>query len=96
MNQLVGAVIGAIAVVSIPLVAWFSRRATREGRLLVRVERLGSAYRVMPASGERTEFEQHLRRAIAHLNDWLSIPRSERGASCNVKSRESLMSLECS
>lgn len=78
MSQLVGAVIGAIAVVSIPLVAWFSRRATREGRLLVRVERLGSAYGVMPASSERGEFEQHLRRAIAHLNDWLDTEKRAR------------------
>ena len=69
--QLLPAVIGAIALVGIPAVAWFSRRATREGRLLLRIERLGSAYALLPDSLERTTFERHLTVAVAALNDWL-------------------------
>lgn len=78
MSEVVSAVVGAIAVLSIPLIAWFSRRATREGRLLARVERLGAVYGVMPASDERDEFEQHFRRAISGLNDWLNIEKRAR------------------
>jgi hypothetical protein len=78
MAEVFGPLVTAIAVVGIPLVSWFSRRATREGRLLLRVERLGSAFAVMPASAERTEFELHLRNAVALLNEWLDSENRDR------------------
>lgn len=72
MNEVVAAIIGAAAVILIPLFAWSSQRLTREGRLLVRVNRLGSAFAVMPQSPEKVEFEGYLRRAVADLNEWIS------------------------
>ncbi|GHF14839.1 hypothetical protein [Pseudolysinimonas yzui] len=72
MNEIVAAVIGGAAVVLIPLFAWSSQRLTREGRLLLRVHRLGSAFAVMPESPEKKDFEGHLRRAVADLNEWVS------------------------
>jgi len=71
MSEVLAAALGAIALVGIPFVAWFSRRATREARLLLRVEKLGTAYRLMPSSPEKTTFESHLTRAIADVNSWL-------------------------
>lgn len=71
MPEVVGAVIGAIAVIGIPLAAWLSRRTTREGRLLLRVERLGSAYALMPVSTEKDTFEVYLNAAVRDLNVWL-------------------------
>lgn len=78
MTEILGAAIGAVAVIAIPLIAWFSRRTTKEGRLLLRVERLGAAYAVMPDSEERAQFEQHLRAAITNLNDWLDVEKRAR------------------
>jgi len=71
MLEITGAAIGAIAVICIPLVAWFSRRATPEGRLTLRVERLGRVFAVMPESHEKDAFMPHLTNAIKNLNDWL-------------------------
>ncbi len=78
MSAIVGAVIGALAALLIPVAAWLSQRATREGRLLLRVERLGNAYEVMPESQERRIFESHLRQAISRLNNWLDAERRAR------------------
>jgi hypothetical protein len=71
MSEVLAAVIGAAAVLVIPLVAWSSQRMTREGRLLLRVNRLGSAFALMPESHEKKAFEAHLRRAIGELNEWV-------------------------
>jgi hypothetical protein len=78
MSEVVGAVIGAIAVVCIPLAAWFSRRATREGRLLLRVERLGSVFALIPDSTEKDTFELHVIGAVADLNSWLDADNAKR------------------
>lgn len=71
MSALVGAIIGAVALICIPLIAWFSRRSTREGRLILRVERLGNVLAVMPDSSERETFKAHVISAVASLNSWL-------------------------
>ncbi|TFD47156.1 hypothetical protein E3T33_03785 [Cryobacterium sp. TMT1-2-1] len=71
MSEITGAAIGALAVICIPLIAWFSRRATPEGRLTLRVERLGNVYALMPESQEKETFRQHLTGAISNLNTWL-------------------------
>ena len=50
MTEIAGSIVGAAVVICIPLIAWFSRRATREGRLMLPVERLGIVYALMPHS----------------------------------------------
>ena len=72
MTEIAGAIVGAVAVICIPLIAWFSRRATREGRLMLRVERLGSLFALMPDSPERETFKIQLTGAIGNLNAWLN------------------------
>lgn len=71
MEQIFGSAIGALAVICIPLIGWFSRRVTPEGRLTLRVERLGSVYALMPESPEKDEFKAHVTSAIKNLNGWL-------------------------
>lgn len=78
MSEVIGAVIGAVAVICIPLVAWFSRRATREGRLLLRLERLGSVFALIPDSAEKDVFEVHLTGAAGDLNSWLDADNAKR------------------
>ena len=78
MDQLIGASIGALAVICIPLFGWFSRRVTPEGRLILRVERLGSVYALMPKSLESDEFKTHLTEAIGNLNEWLDADSRKR------------------
>ncbi|CAO1649202.1 hypothetical protein NYA9BBAC_00222 [Salinibacterium sp. NYA9b] len=78
MSEIFATVLGALAVIGIPLVAWFSRRATREGRLLLRIERLGAAYALMPISPEKDSFEVHLIGAITDLNEWLEADNAKR------------------
>ena len=68
-----GSVVGALAVLIIPIAAWFAPRATQEGRLMLRVERLGKIFVTMPESTERETFEEHYRSAVSSLNDWLDL-----------------------
>ncbi|WP_167041284.1 hypothetical protein [Salinibacterium sp. ZJ454] len=63
--------LGVLAVIGTPLLLWFTRRTTREGRLLLRIERLGTAHSLMPDSPEKTTFETHVNRLVADLNVWL-------------------------
>ena len=78
MSEILPAALGALAVIGIPLVSWFSRRATREGRLLLRMERLGSVYALMPASPEKNTFGVYLIGAVADLNSWLDTDNAKR------------------
>jgi hypothetical protein len=71
MSALVGAIIGAVALICIPLIAWFSRRSTREGRLILRVERLGNVFALMPESSQKDTFKARVNSAVASLNSWL-------------------------
>jgi hypothetical protein len=77
MNEIAGGAIGALALIGIPLVAWISRRATRQGRLLLRVEALGRAYELMPVGEGRAVFEGHVNAAVSELNAWLN-PENRR------------------
>ena len=77
MPEVVSALIGAVAVICIPIIAWLFRRSTREGRLLLRVERLGSAHSVMPDSPEKLRFAGYLVGAVNDLNSWLD-PENRR------------------
>lgn len=78
MPELAGPLIGSLAVIVIPLVTWFGRRATHQGRLTLRVERLGAIFAVMPQSPEREEFSIHLRCAVGDLNEWLDPAAAKR------------------
>lgn len=78
MSELLAAALGALAVIGIPLVAWYSRRATREGRLLLRIQKFGSAYELMPESSEKETFRVHLTGAIADLNSWMDADNASR------------------
>jgi uncharacterized membrane protein YbhN (UPF0104 family) len=77
MSEIIGAVIGTIAVIVIPLFNWLSHRVTREGRLLLRVNRFGATYALMPEGAERDAFARHLNRLIKELNEWLE-PANKR------------------
>ncbi|HEX4402913.1 MAG TPA: hypothetical protein VHZ98_16450 [Galbitalea sp.] len=78
MPGIIGAVVGALAVIGIPIVAWLSRRVTQEGRRMLRVERLGTVYAVMPDSPEKDAFKVHVTGAIASLNSWLDPDNARR------------------
>lgn len=77
MSEIYSAVLGAFAITSIPLIAWLSRRATPEGRLTLRVQRLGHVYALMPESPERETFKVHLINAMSNLNEWLDLDWSK-------------------
>lgn len=78
MPEIVGAIVGALAVIGIPIAAWLSRRVTQEGRRTLRVERLGGVYALMPESPEKEAFKLHVTDAIASLNLWLDPDNSRR------------------
>ena len=78
MNEMLGPILGAIAVTGIPLVTWISSRATKERRLILRVNRLGGVYALMPESSEKDTFERHVTRAISKLNAWLDFNTARR------------------
>ncbi|MHC5795330.1 hypothetical protein ACVXZ4_04155 [Lacisediminihabitans sp. FW035] len=78
MSEILAAVFGAIAIIGIPLAAWLSRRATKEGRLTLRVERLGTVYALMPESPEKETFKQHVTVAVEALNVWLNPDNARR------------------
>jgi len=71
MNEFLAAVIGALAIVIVPAIGWSSQRLTREGRLLIRIGRLGATYALLPESNERSDMEVHLLQAADDLNEWL-------------------------
>jgi hypothetical protein len=78
MYVILGAALGALAAIGIPLVTWVSRRATSGGRLAIQVERLGIVYALMPDSSEKETFKLHLIKAIRNLNAWLDIDATQR------------------
>lgn len=68
MDSILGAIISALALLFVSFVGWFSQRASRESRLLAKVERFGNAYAVVPDSPERTALKGHLLKAVRDLN----------------------------
>lgn len=77
MDAYFTAALGVLAVILIPGTRWVSQRVTREGRLLLRIQRLGVAYSVMPAGAARDEFASHIEAVTAELNGWLD-PENRR------------------
>lgn len=71
MIEFASALIGALVVASIPAIAWLSKRATREGRLMLRIQQLGSTFALMPESQEKEIFRGFLDSAVSELNAWL-------------------------
>jgi hypothetical protein len=71
MLDIVGPVVAVLGTAVIAAGGWVSKRLSREGRLVLRIERLGSAYSALPESPEKKELEGHLLQAAAKLNDWL-------------------------
>jgi hypothetical protein len=76
MNEIIASVVVAAAAVGIAVAG--SQRLTREGRLIGRLQRLGTAYALVPASPEGRELEIHVRRAAAELADWIDPGKSAR------------------
>ena len=66
-----GSVLGAIAIIAIPLIAWLSPRLTHQGRLLGRISRLSDAYQSMPLSAERDRLGEHITGLGAQLLEWI-------------------------
>jgi hypothetical protein len=77
MEQIIGAVIGGLALVGIPFFSWVSRRASSEGRKLLRVERLGTIYALMPESDEKKTFGGHVTLAAKDLNEWINLDNAK-------------------
>jgi len=73
MLEIVPTLLAVLGTAVITAAAWFSKRATREGRLLLRIERLGAAYALLPESVEKKQLGGHLLRTAAALNDWLDV-----------------------
>jgi hypothetical protein len=66
-----GSVLGAIAIIAIPLIAWLSPRLTHQGRLLGRSSRLSAAYQSMPLSTERDRLGEHITGLGVQLLEWI-------------------------
>lgn len=75
MGTLWPAIIGAIALVGIPVGAWLSRRFTKESRLLLRIERLSAAHAGVPESEQRAALGRRILIIVEELNDWIDVPK---------------------
>lgn len=75
MGTLWPAIIGAIALVGIPVGAWISRRFTKESRLLLRIEKLSAAYASVPKSQQRDALGRRILLIVEELNDWIDVPK---------------------
>ena len=84
MEEMWAAIIGALALVGIPLAAWLSRRFTKEGRLLLRIERLGAAHAVVPDSEQRDALGRRLLLLVTELNAWIDVPKEKLRVSQRV------------
>lgn len=70
MSVELGAVLGAITLALIAVVGWAGPRWTKEGRLLVRIRRLGDAYALLPESRERDRLGTVITELAHELNAW--------------------------
>lgn len=77
MEQMWAAVIGAVALVGIPVGAWLSRRFTKEGRLLLRIERLGAIHSIVPDSHQRDALGRRVLLLVEELNEWIDVPKAQ-------------------
>lgn len=71
MTEFLPVILSVIGVAVVPFIGWLSQRWTREGRLLLRVNRLGSSLQLVPSSDERAALEGHLLTAVRDLNQWI-------------------------
>lgn len=71
MPELLAVLLSIIGVAVVPFIGWLSQRLTREARLLLRVNRLGSALQFVPSSDERTALEKNLLAAVRDLTEWI-------------------------
>ncbi|WP_193510140.1 hypothetical protein [Cryobacterium sp. BB736] len=78
MEQIFGAVVSILAVLAVSAVEWVSRRATGEGRRLLKVERLANVYALMPESAEKRTFGTHVLAATRELNEWMDLDSKKR------------------
>jgi len=68
MDSISGAIVGAVTLIIVSFVGWFSQRATRESRLLAKVERFGNAYAAVPDSPEKAALKEHFLKSVQELN----------------------------
>jgi len=78
VSDLAPALLGALALIGIPIVAWLSQRVTREGRLLGRLRRLGTVYNLLPDSPEKDTFGAHITSVVSDLNAWIDSETLQR------------------
>ncbi|WP_439565049.1 hypothetical protein [Microcella sp.] len=80
MPELLAALLSVIGVAVVPFIGWLSQRWTREARLILRVNRLGSALQFVPSSDEKAALEKNVLAAVRDLNEWIEpINRGIRG-----------------
>ncbi len=77
VNEMWSAIIGAVALVGIPLSAWLSRRFSKEGRFLLRIERLAAVHAMLPHSTQRDALGRRLLLLVAELNTWIDVPKEK-------------------
>lgn len=68
-----GSLLGAFALVAIPLITWLSGRFTREARLLQRIDRWGKAYAALPDSPSKASVGDSLVELGDELSAWIDI-----------------------
>ena len=68
MDSTSGALIGASTLILVSFIGWFSQRATRESRFLIRVKQFGSAYVLVPDSPEKVLLKEHYLSLVRELN----------------------------
>lgn len=71
MFDLLSFAISTLGIAAVPLFGWLSQRWTREARLSLRVNRLGSLLSLVPTSDQQRELEGHVLAAAKELNDWI-------------------------
>jgi len=71
MLDFASAVLGALVVVALAFARWVYPRATRKGRLLLELGRLGEAHSRLPDGDQKDRLASHLDAVGANLNDWL-------------------------
>lgn len=75
MDSLLPEIIGAVALVGIPVGAWLTRRFTKESRILLRIERLSAAHAGVPESQQRDALGRRILILVEELNDWIDVPK---------------------
>lgn len=68
VDSISSAVISATTLIAVTLIGWLSQRATRESRLLLKIERFGKAFAGMPESTEKDAFKGHYLKKVRELN----------------------------